>query len=152
MERIANMDLTDRQLVRLLQGNARLSYQELGEAVGLSGPAAFQRVRKLERTGVLVAYEARVDPAKLGRPAVAFLRVRPEAGTNLQRLVSRWEAADEVQECHVVTGEAGYLLKLRLVMLADLQHHIDAARQAGCLVSAEVVVTTEFERSVVPVR
>jgi Lrp/AsnC family leucine-responsive transcriptional regulator len=62
------MDAADRHLLSLLQGDSRLTYEELGEAVGLSAPAAYQRVRKLEESGAVIGYHARGSSRRgLGR-------------------------------------------------------------------------------------
>jgi Lrp/AsnC family leucine-responsive transcriptional regulator len=145
------MDQIDRQLVALLQSNAQLTYEELGKAVGLSTAAAYQRVRKLEESGVVLGYHAAVAPAAVGRPVLAFARVRPGPETDVEQLQRSWEMSGEVLECHVVTGDAGFLLKLRLKGIDDLEPHLALARRAGCLVSADIVVTTAFERWTVPV-
>ena len=144
-------DTTDRQLLALLQSNARLTYEELGGAVGLSTAAAYQRVRKLEEEGVLLSYHGRVDPAAIGKPVLAFARVQPGPTSDVAALLRTWEHAEEILECHSVSGVTGYLLKLRLKSVHELQPHLDHARKAGCAVRADVVVTTAFERWTVPV-
>lgn len=146
------VDAIDRRLLALLQSDARLGYQELADAVGLSAPAAFQRVRKLRDRGVLTGFHARVDPLAAGLQLVAFVRVRPGPGTNLERLEKSWRAAPEVMECHRVSGDGGYLLKLRLSEPAQLAGYLDAARTAGCAVLADLALATVVERWTVPVR
>ncbi|NIM48149.1 MAG: AsnC family transcriptional regulator [Gemmatimonadales bacterium] len=145
------MDAVDRRIVALLQANAQLGYQELGEAVGLSSAAAYQRVRKLEAAGVVTGYHARVDAAALGRGVVAFLRVQPGPRTDLKRLIEVWTQADDVLECHRVTGGASYLLKLRLGTTQDLGPHLDAARKLGCEATAELGLGCVFEGWTLPV-
>lgn len=144
------MDAADRHLLSLLQGDSRLTYEELGEAVGLSAPAAYQRVRKLEEAGAVIGYHARVAPEALGRSVVAFVHVTPGPDTQMDRLIKGWDAAGEVLECHRVTGGHGYLLKLRLGSVDELGPHLDAARRAGCAAVAEVGLATLFERWTVP--
>lgn len=141
-----DLDRIDRHLLALLQAAARASYQELGDAVGLSAPAAFQRVRKLEAAGAITGYHARIAPEWLGQPVVAFLWVRPGSGTDVSRLLAGWRAAGDVLECHRVTGRDGYLLKLRVGSVAELDAHLDAVRQAGCVAEAHVGLATVFER------
>ncbi len=145
------MDGIDRQLVALLQSNARLTYEQLGEAVGLSTPAAYQRVRKLEEEGILVGYRGQVDPAAVGRPVLVFARVLPGPTSDVTRLVQTWDVTPEVLECHAITGSAGYVIKLRLKDVRGLEAHLEHARKAGCSVSADVVISTAFERWSVPV-
>ncbi len=127
------LDRIDRHVVALLQAAGRSSYQELGDAVGLSAPATYQRVRKLEAA------------------VVAFVRVLPGQATDVKRLLTGWKAASEVLECHRVTGRDGYLLKLRLGSVAELDAHLEAVRRAGCAAEAHVGLGTVFERWALPV-
>lgn len=144
------MDAIDARLVTLLQANARLTYQELGDGVGLSAPAAFQRVRRLEERGVIEGYHARVAPGAVGRGRVVLLLVEPLPGSDAKELLGTWEQAQGVIECHRTVGGA-YWLKLRVSHLEDLEPHVHAAREAGCTVRVEVVSRTAFERWMVPV-
>ncbi len=134
------LDRIDRHVVALLQAAGRSSYQELGDAVGLSAPATYQRVRKLEAVGVITGYAV-----------VAFVRVLPGQATDVKRLLTGWKAASEVLECHRVTGRDGYLLKLRLGSVAELDAHLEAVRRAGCAAEAHVGLGTVFERWALPV-
>lgn len=141
-----NIDATDRRIIAILQADGKLSYQDLGEAVGLSGPAAFQRVRKLEGGGVITGYHARVDPTAVGKPVIAFVQVHPGPEAQTAQLLSRWRRSPAVLECHRLTGADRYLLKLRLDEVGALAHFLDAARRAGCRVESELAVETAFER------
>lgn len=144
-----NADQADRRILAILQGNGKLSYQELGEAVGLSPAAAFQRVRKLERAGVISGYHARVNPAATGKPLVAFVQVHPGPEAETQQLVARWRRSPAVLECHRLTGADRYLLKVRLENVGALAAFLDAGRRAGCSVASELAVETAFERWVI---
>ena len=139
-------DQTDRRILAILQVDGKLSYQELGEAVGLSAPAAFQRVRKLETAGVITGYHARIDPQAAGKPLVAFVHVHLGPDVQLPQLVARWRRASGVLECHRLTGADRYLLKLRLENVSALSAFLDGARRAGCTVESELAVETAFER------
>lgn len=141
-----NIDTTDHRIVSILQADGKLSYQDLGQAVGLSAPAAFQRVRKLESAGVITGYHARVDPAQAGKPLIAFVQVRPDTGTQAAQLVTRWRRSPTVLECHRLTGADRYLLKLRLSDVAALGEFLDGVRGAGCSAESELAVETAFER------
>jgi Lrp/AsnC family leucine-responsive transcriptional regulator len=140
-----DLDKTDRRIVAALEADGKLSYQELGAAVGLSAPAAFQRVRKLEATGVIKGYHARIDPAAGGRPLAAFVRLHPGPEADVAQLVARWHRSPAVVECHRITGAAQYLLKLRLDGVATLVAFLDSARKSGCTVESEVALETAFE-------
>jgi Lrp/AsnC family leucine-responsive transcriptional regulator len=143
---LADLDAADLRIVSILQADGKLSYQELGEAVGLSAPAAFQRVRKLENTGVITGYHARVSPAAAGKPILAFVQVRPGPQAQPAELLPRWRRAPAVLECHRLTGADRYLLKLRLDDVRALGAFLDAARRAGCTVESDLAVETVFER------
>jgi Lrp/AsnC family leucine-responsive transcriptional regulator len=145
------LDRIDLQIIALLQDDARIGYQELGEAVGLSAPAAYQRVRKLEESEVLTGYHAAVQPSALGWPLLAFLRVQPGPTTDRRRLEDGWAASPEVLECHLLTGAAEYLVKLRLRQLADVQAYVVSLRRGGCGVAVEIALVTPLERRAIPV-
>ncbi|EFG8200351.1 Lrp/AsnC family transcriptional regulator [Escherichia coli] len=110
----ASLTEQDRKLVMLLQGDARLSNQDLAEAAGMSASACWRRVRALEETGVISGYRAVVDPARAGlgfRAIVHVALVRHEAdhvATFIQRIATR----PEVLECYSTTGEADYHLNV----------------------------------------
>jgi len=144
------MDLRDRRILALLQANARLTYQEIGEGVGLSTAAAFQRVRKLEELGVITGYHARVAPDAVGSEHLALMRLEPAPGTDLSRLLSAWEGGRGVEACYRTVGGA-VVVKVRLMRLPDLEPYVVAARAAGCAVHAELVSATVFERWTLPV-
>lgn len=111
-------DRTDWQILRELQQDARLSYHELGRRVGLSAPAAAERVRKLEDQGVITGYAAQVDPAKVGLPILAFYQLHCNPGQCLLK-TSRMEEFPEVLEMHKLSGSHCSLLK---VVLSSMQH------------------------------
>jgi Lrp/AsnC family leucine-responsive transcriptional regulator len=143
------LDSTDQRIIAILQADGKLSYQDLGEAVGLSAPAAFQRVRKLESAGVITGYHAQVDAAAAGKPLIAFIQVHPGPDVESAQLLSRWRRSPAVLECHRLTGADRYLLKLRLEDVGALRAFLDGTRQAGCRVESELAVETAFERWVV---
>ncbi len=113
------MDKIDIAIVSALQAEGRLSNLELAERVGLSPSPCLRRVRNLEARGVLCGYRAVVDPRKLGLAVTAFMRIRLER--HEKDAIAAFEAAvrgfDEVVECHLLTGNSDYLLR---VLVADL--------------------------------
>lgn len=112
------MDEIDRIILGELQRDARLSWADLGRAVGLSAPAATERVRRLEAAGVITGYHAAVDPAKagLGLEAIVRLSAPPELGPELDRVV---RDTPEVLEFHHVTGTEGFIAH---VAVRDVGH------------------------------
>ncbi|HEU6445446.1 MAG TPA: Lrp/AsnC family transcriptional regulator [Gaiellaceae bacterium] len=118
------MDATDRRLLRELQGNARLSLAELGRRINLSSPAVAERLQRLERTGVVTGYRAAVDAKAIGYPIAAFVRIRPTT-RQLQKIPELAREVPEVVECHRVTGEDCFVLKLHLRAMDDLEDILD---------------------------
>lgn len=114
--------------------------------MGLSAPAIFQRVRKLESAGVIMGYHARVDPGAVGRGILAFVRVRPGPKVDARTLIAQWRRSAAFLECHRLSGDDCYLLKVRLGAISDLSELLDAARRAGCQAQAELALETAFER------
>lgn len=108
-----------------LQDNPRLSMTELGRRVGLSSPAVTERVRRLEEGGVIRGYRMDVDPAALGLPLAAFIRVKPNAG-QLPRVIEVATGIPEVVECHRVTGEDCLIIKVYLPNIEQLDRVLDA--------------------------
>lgn len=107
------MDATDREIVDLLQQDARATQQQIARAVGLSQPTVAERLRKLEERGVITGYVARVDPASLGLDVTAFVGVTIEHPKFFDAFAEAIEDLDEVLEAHRVAGEDSYLLKVR---------------------------------------
>jgi len=108
-----------------LQENPRLSMTELGRRVGLSSPAVTERVRRLEESGVIRGYRLDINPAALGLPLAAYIRVRPNAG-QLPRVIDVASEIPEVVECHRVTGEDCLIIKVHLPNLEQLDRVLDA--------------------------
>lgn len=111
-------------ILRELQQNARISFAELGRRVGLSTPAALDRVRRLEEAGIILGYHAELDAAKVGMPITAFIRISV-VGEALQRVIGIAENLDEVLECHRVTGTDSFVIKVGVSSVEHLQRLFD---------------------------
>ena len=120
----SDLDLTDRALLSELQANARLSIAELGRRVGLSGPAVGERVQRLERTGVITGYHAEVDPRALGFALTALVRIRP-IPRQLHKIPDLARDTPEVVECHRITGEDCFFLRVHLRSIEELEQVLD---------------------------
>ena len=114
------MDTIDSMLIRHLQEDGRESWARLGEVTGLTGPAVAERVRKLEDAGVIRGYSARIDPHAFGATLTAFVAVSLEGVDCRAPFLARVESLGEVLECHHVTGDDDYLLKIRCRSTLDL--------------------------------
>jgi Lrp/AsnC family leucine-responsive transcriptional regulator len=109
----AELDAIDRSILNALQRDARISRAAIGEEVGLSAAAVHERIRKLERAGVIRGYAALLDAERSGCDLLAFVLVFIEHPKFEARFINAVGRMDEVQECHHVTGTANCLLKVR---------------------------------------
>jgi Lrp/AsnC family leucine-responsive transcriptional regulator len=111
---IPQIDRADVQILQRLQADARATHQELADVAHLSAPQCFRRVRKLEESGAIDRYVALLNPARLGLGVTAFVSVTLKSAKNqdMAKFKSVVAAIPEILECHTVTGEADYLLKV----------------------------------------
>lgn len=114
------MDDLDRRITKILQSDARISNAELARRVEKSPSVVLERVRKLEESGVLQGYEARLDPRAAGLGLLAFLFVRSDDPPGDTTTARRLAEMPEVLEVHHVAGEDCYLVKLRARGTEDL--------------------------------
>jgi Lrp/AsnC family leucine-responsive transcriptional regulator len=114
----------NRRLLAELHADPRITMSALARRVGMSAPAVTERVQRLERAGVITGYRMEVDPAALGLPVTAFARVRPAAG-QLPKIAELAAALPQVSECHRITGEDCFLLKVHARRIEDLEEVID---------------------------
>ncbi len=119
------LDSLDHKILSELQANARLSFAELGRRVALSTPAVAERVRRLEESGVISRYVAMVDPAKVGLPVRAFIKITVP-GDRLPHFNALAQRVPEVRECHRVTGAESYILQVAVRDLPHLEAVIDS--------------------------
>jgi Lrp/AsnC family leucine-responsive transcriptional regulator len=114
-----NLDRIDQKIIRLLEGNSRMSFAELAEQVGLSKTPCWKRVKALEDAGVIRGYSLVVDPAKMGFGLEAFVQVTisPESYAAFEAAVVRHPL---IRRCHATTGEDDYLLQIIAVDMAEL--------------------------------
>ena len=118
------LDSIDHLLLAELQANARLSLAELGRRVNLSAPAVADRIQRLERDRVITGYRAEVDPKAVGYPISAIVRIRPTT-RQLRKIPELASKMPEVVECHRVTGEDCFVLRLHLRAMDDLEALLD---------------------------
>jgi Lrp/AsnC family transcriptional regulator, leucine-responsive regulatory protein len=118
------LDPLNCRILKELQEDARLSIAELGRRVNLSPPAVADRVQRLERAGVITGYRADVDPRTIGFPIAVIVRIRPTT-RQLYRIPELAKELPEVVECHRITGEDCFFLKLHLRSMDDLEEILD---------------------------
>ncbi|PAT37691.1 Lrp/AsnC family transcriptional regulator [Vandammella animalimorsus] len=118
------LDDTDRQLLHLLQTDARLPIKTLAEQVGLSAPATAERLRKLQERGVIRAFTVQVEPRALGYTLQAMVRIKPLPG-QLKAVEKLLQTIPELVECDKVTGEDGFIARLHLRSIEHLDHILE---------------------------
>ncbi len=113
---MTELDRLDRKILNILQVNGRISMTELAEQIGLSTSPCSERVKRMERDGVITGYEARVSPAALGRSLLVFVEITLAAKSDdvFDKVRNELLHVPQVQECHLVSGSFDYLVKARL--------------------------------------
>ena len=145
--RPTRLDRIDLQLVELLQADGRRPYAELGAEVGISGPSAHERVKKLEARGVIDRYAAIVSPEALGYAVLAFTWLTQAPGTAAHDLTDAFGGIAEIESCHHIAGEADYLLKIRARDTRHLERIIKRLQTTPDVFSTEtdVVFSSAFD-------
>jgi Lrp/AsnC family transcriptional regulator, leucine-responsive regulatory protein len=143
---------TDSRLLGILQSDGRRSYADLGTDLGMAGPSAHERVKKLESRGVIRGYRASVDPAAVGLSVLAFTWVTQAPGTIAADLTPHFGAIPEIEECHHIAGEADYILKIRARDMEHLGAVVRLVQTTEHVFSTEtdVVFSTGFEGRPLP--
>jgi Lrp/AsnC family leucine-responsive transcriptional regulator len=118
------IDQIDEKIVGELLEDGRLPIAELGRRVNLSSPAVAERLKRLERTGVITGYRAQVDPRALGYELLAIVRVKP-AARQLPKIPELAAEIPQVVECHRITGEDCFYLKVYLRSIDELSGLLD---------------------------
>lgn len=149
------MDNLDKKALTELMANGRITWAELASRMDLSSPAAADRVRRLEDKGIIKGYHAEVDPEKVGYGLTAFIFItleRPEHTSEFLNLITN---ISEIQECHHITGEDNYLVKVRCHGTRDLDRIITTELRGlhGVVKTKTVIVLdTQKETTTVPLK
>ena len=110
------LDRTDRLILDILQRDGRIAISELATRVNLSTTPCSERVKRLERDGIITGYYARINPALVDKNLLVFLEIKLSAksGDVFDRVAHDLAQIPEVLECHLISGEFDYLVKARL--------------------------------------
>ncbi|RMX06893.1 winged helix-turn-helix transcriptional regulator [Corticibacter populi] len=148
MDRI---DRIDRKILAILQREGRISMTELAERIGLSTSPCSERVRRMERTGVITGYFARVSPQALGKTLLVFVEIKlsSKSAEVFEQVRKELLHVPDVQECHLVSGGFDYLVKARLGgmreyrrLLGDILKKLPVAAESHSYVVMEEVKET----------
>ena len=140
------LDDVNRRLLAELSSDPRIGMSALARRVNMSAPAVTERVQRLERAGVIKGYRLEVNPAALGLPVTAFARIRPAAG-QLSKVAELARSLPQVTECHRITGEDCFLIKVHAPAVEELETLLDQFLVYGQTVTSIVVSTPVQPRS-----
>ena len=146
---VPELDELSHQLLQLLAANPQRPASELARALGISAPTVRERIRRLEQMGAIRGVRLDIDPAALGLPIAAWVRLRPTAG-QMSRIVQLAQDCAEVRECHRISGEDCFLLKVHVRALNDLEAVLDRFLVYGQTTSSLIVSTPVPPRPVLP--
>jgi Lrp/AsnC family leucine-responsive transcriptional regulator len=125
------MDAIDIKILGLLQRNGRETWSGLADATGLTGPAVAERVRKLQEQQIITGFAALLNPSEVDLGLTAFIAVTLQAPDRRGAFLERIASLEQVQECHHVTGDDDYLLKVRCSGTAGLEQLITEQLKSG---------------------
>jgi Lrp/AsnC family transcriptional regulator, leucine-responsive regulatory protein len=114
-------DLRNLELLKILLDNPRIALSEVARRIGMSSPAVKERITRLEEAGIIAGYRVELSPQALGYPVTAFVRVRPAPG-QLSKVAELAKQMPEVVECHRITGEDCFILKIHIGSIGE---HLD---------------------------
>ena len=140
------LDPTDIAIVELMQQDGRISVSELGRRVGLSQPAASERLKRLEERGVISSYKAIIDPAALGLGMMAIIRVKT-THEHIRACLRQFAEMPQVIEVLRLTGEDCFLLKILVPTPGDLELIVDSVARFGA-VTTSLVLSREEPKSI----
>jgi Lrp/AsnC family leucine-responsive transcriptional regulator len=142
-----SLDSFDWEILRQLQADARLSYNELSRRVGLSSPAVAERVRRLEESGVIAGYRAEVDPAKIGLPIMALIQLRCDRDKCLLKTATASEFP-EIVEVLKVTGDYCTHIKIVASSIAHLEAIKGRLGERGSM-STSLIYSSALSRRII---
>lgn len=150
-ESVRGLDKIDRKILRILQDDARIAMKDLSEQVGLSITPTIERVKRMERDGVIAGYHARLHPRALGANLLVFVEItlNQKSASHFEHFRREVLRIPEVQECHLVSGDFDYLIKARIhemaeyrKLLGDMLLNLPGAAQSKSYVVMEEIKET----------
>jgi Lrp/AsnC family leucine-responsive transcriptional regulator len=141
------LDQIDLKILYILQNNGRARLADIAEEVGLSAPAVMERVKKLETTGVIKGYQALVDGKRVGKDITAFIGVSIGNQRDIDQFARQMLRYGDVLECHHVTGDESFLLKVKSANTGSLEKLLGEIRSVAGVTRTvtKVVLSTAKE-------
>lgn len=142
------LDSIDHHIVSCLTSDARSSFREIGEVVGLSAPAVKRRVDRLRADGVITGFTARLDPGAIGWHVQAFVAVTYLGNTSPDRIRASLAPVAEVVAAYTVSGDADVLVHLRAADMAHFEQALELLRAVDGVARTEstIVLSTLVDR------
>lgn len=141
---MVQLDTLDEQILMALQEDGRKTMKALAEEVGLSSPAMIERVRRLDESGVIAGYKAIVNPKNVGRSLSALISIELDR-VDYDAFLEQIEKEPAIEECHRITGDSSFVLKVHVTSTDDLATLIDALQNAGAHCSTNIVLSTPIQ-------
>jgi Lrp/AsnC family transcriptional regulator, leucine-responsive regulatory protein len=148
MKQKSPLDRLDWKILDALQENARYSNTEIGKRIGLSQPAVTARIQRLEESGIIVGYSARIAAKLVGAGVSAFIRLNVPHSA-LHACLAEFEAMPEIVEVHRITGVDCFIVKVVVFKMSELESAIDQIAQFGA-VTTSVVLASYPEKPIMP--
>jgi Lrp/AsnC family leucine-responsive transcriptional regulator len=148
-----NMDEIDKKLLKLVQMKGRISNEKLGEAVGLSVSAVNERLKKLQSQEIILGWDVRISPQKVGLDVLAFVHILLGEGSNEMVFLKNIEKISEVLECHHITGDWSYLLKIRCKAISHFEKILgEKVKMIPGVIRTQTLIalSSPLERTILP--
>ncbi len=141
------LDQIGLKILFVLQENARMPLSRIGKKVGLSAPAVAERMRKLEETGVIKGYHARIAPEAVGRPVSAFIKLTTDS-RNYTAVKTLAVDMHQITSCHHISGDASFIIHVQVADLPALESVVERLSPFGQTETA-VVLSTSVEKTAI---
>lgn len=149
------MDQLDLAILDHIQHDAKAKQADIARAAGVAVSTVNDRLQRLQHRGVVVGFEAHVAPDKLGFSVCAFVQVLIAEPEHEREFISKIRQLDQVQECHCITGDFSYLLKVRALTPANLEQFLrDDVKSIPGVVRTNTLIalSTAKETSALPLK
>lgn len=140
------LDSIDVQILDILQKNGRIQRNRIAEQVGLTIPAISERMRKLEKKGVIAGYHAKVNHTAIGKDVTSFVFVMTSPSKNYDEFIKRTREVNDIMECHSITGEGSHLLKIQTDNTSTLENLLSEIQSwPGVLQTRTYIVLSSYK-------
>jgi len=140
------IDQIDVQILTILQNDGRIQRNKIAEQVGLTIPAVSERMRKLEKKGIIDGYHAKVNNTAIGKDVTAFVFVVTSPSKNYDEFIRRSRECNDIIECHSITGEGSHLLKIQTDNTSTLEKLLSEIQSwPGVLQTRTYIVLSKYK-------